>query len=69
MKKKNTSLWLPINSRDDIRSVSSALKNDFLTTGPLIEMFERQLKSLTQAKHAVACANGTAALHLASQCN
>ena len=54
-------------SRDDIRSVSSALKNDFLTTGPLVEIFERQLKSLTQAKHAVACANGTAALHLA--CN
>ena len=49
-------------SRDDIRSVSSALKNDFLTTGPFVEIFERQLKSLTQAK-AVARANGTAALH------
>ena len=53
--------------RDDIRSVSLALKNDFLTTGPLVEKFESKLKSLTQAKHAVACANGTAALHLA--CN
>ena len=49
--------------RDDIRSVSSALKNDFLTTGPLVEKFERQLKKFDEAKHAVACANGTAALH------
>ena len=50
---------------DDIAAVSKALKADFLTTGPLVEAFEGAFAETVGAKFAVACANGTAALHLA----
>ena len=50
---------------DDIAAVAEALRGDFLTTGPTVEAFERAFAETVGAKHAVACANGTAALHLA----
>ncbi len=50
---------------DDIAAVAAALKSDFLTTGPLVERFEQAFAETVGARHAVACANGTAALHLA----
>ena len=49
----------------DIKAVADVLKSDFLTTGPQIEKFEQSLSNHTQAKYAVACGNGTQALHLA----
>jgi UDP-4-amino-4,6-dideoxy-N-acetyl-beta-L-altrosamine transaminase len=50
---------------DDIAAVAEALRDEFLTTGPRVEAFERAFAGATGARHAVACANGTAALHLA----
>ena len=50
---------------DDIAAVAQALRADFLTTGPLVEAFETAFAAQVGARHAVACANGTAALHLA----
>jgi UDP-4-amino-4,6-dideoxy-N-acetyl-beta-L-altrosamine transaminase len=50
---------------DDIAAVAEALRGDFLTTGPTVEAFERAFAEAVGARHAVACANGTAALHLA----
>jgi UDP-4-amino-4,6-dideoxy-N-acetyl-beta-L-altrosamine transaminase len=50
---------------DDIAAVAEALRGDFLTTGPTVERFEQAFAETVGAKHAVACANGTAALHLA----
>ncbi len=50
---------------DDIAAVAAALRSDFLTTGPLVESFETAFAERVGARHAVACANGTAALHLA----
>ena len=50
---------------DDIAAVVEALKSDFLTTGPRVEAFETAFAETVGARHAVACANGTAALHLA----
>src|SRR5580692_6475490 len=50
---------------DDISAVVEALKSDFLTTGPLVEAFEIAFAETVGARHAVACSNGTAALHLA----
>src|ERR1700749_4249132 len=50
---------------DDIAAVTEALKADFLTTGPTVEAFETAFAETVGARHAVACANGTAALHLA----
>ncbi|MES2894905.1 MAG: UDP-4-amino-4,6-dideoxy-N-acetyl-beta-L-altrosamine transaminase [Pseudomonadota bacterium] len=50
---------------DDIAAVAQALRGDFLTTGPTVDAFEAAFREVVGAKHAVACANGTAALHLA----
>lgn len=51
---------------DDIAAVAAALRGDWLTTGPAVAAFEQALSAVTEAKHAIACANGTAALHLAA---
>ena len=50
---------------DDIAAVAEALRGDFLTTGPTVEAFETAFAQKVGAQHAVACSNGTAALHLA----
>ncbi|MFT4089238.1 MAG: UDP-4-amino-4,6-dideoxy-N-acetyl-beta-L-altrosamine transaminase [Asticcacaulis sp.] len=51
--------------QDDIDHVIEALRSDFLTTGPWVERFERELAQTVGAREAVAVSNGTAALHLA----
>lgn len=51
---------------DDIAAVAAALRSDFLTTGPMVEEYERKFSAATGAKHVVACNSGTAALHLAA---
>ncbi|HIC80723.1 MAG TPA: UDP-4-amino-4,6-dideoxy-N-acetyl-beta-L-altrosamine transaminase [Kiloniellaceae bacterium] len=51
---------------DDIAAVVEVLRSDFLTTGPAVAAFEAALCDATAARHAVACANGTAALHIAA---
>ena len=50
---------------DDIEAVVEVLKSDYLTTGPMIESFEKKVCEYTGAKYAVAISNGTAALHAA----
>jgi perosamine synthetase len=50
---------------DDVEAVTRALRSDFLTTGPEVEAFERELADACGAAHAVVVANGTAALHCA----
>lgn len=50
---------------DDIAAVAQALRGDFLTTGPTVEAFETAFAQKVGAQYAVACSNGTAALHLA----
>jgi UDP-4-amino-4,6-dideoxy-N-acetyl-beta-L-altrosamine transaminase len=51
---------------DDIAAVAQALRSDYLTTGPRVEAFEQAFAAKVGAAHAVACANGTAALHMAT---
>ncbi|THD57804.1 UDP-4-amino-4,6-dideoxy-N-acetyl-beta-L-altrosamine transaminase [Phenylobacterium sp.] len=50
---------------DDVAAVVEALRADFLTTGPMVAAFEAAFAETVGARHTVACANGTAALHLA----
>lgn len=50
---------------DDIAEVARVMRGDLLTTGPEVERFEAALCETTGARFAVACATGTAALHLA----
>jgi UDP-4-amino-4,6-dideoxy-N-acetyl-beta-L-altrosamine transaminase len=52
---------------DDVAAVVDVLRGDFLTTGPAVARFETALASTVGAKHAVVCANGTAALHMAAR--
>ncbi len=53
-------------NQDDIEAVAQTLQSDYLTTGPKVKEFEDKICEYTGAKYAVAVANGTAALHLAS---
>lgn len=48
----------------DIEAVADVLRGAMLTQGPAVANFESALCQLTGAREAVACANGTAALHL-----
>lgn len=48
----------------DVQSVVRCLKSNYLTQGPAVPFFEKQLAKKVSAKHAVAVANGTAALHV-----
>ncbi len=51
---------------DDLSAVNDALLSDFLTTGPRVLEFENAFAEKVGAIHAVACSNGTTALHLAA---
>lgn len=48
---------------DDVESVVSVLRSDYLTTGPAVSRFEALLTGVTGANHAVAVNSGTSALH------
>lgn len=50
---------------EDIAAVVAVLRGDWLTTGPATRAFEAALAARCGTAHAVSCANGTAALHLA----
>jgi dTDP-4-amino-4,6-dideoxygalactose transaminase len=50
--------------KDDIKSVVSVLKSNFLTQGPKTQEFENELKFFFGAKYALCTSSGTAALHL-----
>lgn len=51
-------------TQQDIDAVVQVLRSDWLTQGPTIDRFEEALAEVTGARHVVACATGTAALHL-----
>ncbi len=52
---------------DDIEAVVTALRGEYLTTGPRVGRFEQALASITGAREAIACSNGTSALYLAAR--
>lgn len=51
--------------KDDINAVVKVLKSNFLTTGPKVPIFEREIQKLTKSKFVFACNSGSSALHLA----
>ncbi len=55
----------PSINDDDIRAVVEVLQSDWLTTGPMIERFERAAADYVGTAEAVAVSSGTAALHAA----
>ncbi len=50
---------------EDVEAVAKVLKGDYITCGPSVAALEKRLCEVTGARHAVAVANGTAALHCA----
>ena len=50
--------------QEDIDAILTVIKGDWLTQGPLIEIFEDRLSSYFGAKNCCVVSNGTAALHL-----
>jgi dTDP-4-amino-4,6-dideoxygalactose transaminase len=51
-------------SDEDVKVVAAAMRNDFLTTGPLVEQFESRLTEFVGAP-SITVSSGTAALHCA----
>jgi len=52
--------------KDDINAIVEVLSSDYLTTGPKVKEFEKNIADYCGAKYCVAVSNGTAALHLIS---
>jgi UDP-4-amino-4,6-dideoxy-N-acetyl-beta-L-altrosamine transaminase len=52
-------------TQDDIDSVVSVLKSDFLTQGPCVPRFEKEVSKYCRSKYAIAVNSATSALHLA----
>lgn len=50
-------------SDEDVAAVTEALRGDFITQGPTLDAFERDVADYLGARHAVAFSSGTAALH------
>jgi UDP-4-amino-4,6-dideoxy-N-acetyl-beta-L-altrosamine transaminase len=51
---------------DDIAAVAAVMRGDWLSGGPAVSDFEQHLCRRLGVRHAIACANGTAALHMAA---
>ncbi len=59
-------LCVPEIRGNEWKYIKDCLDTNFVSSvGPFVEQFERALASFTGARHAVACVNGTAALHVA----
>ncbi len=55
----------PSITDDDIAEVTATLRSGWLTTGPVVDKFQRAFAEAVSARHAIALNSGTAALHLA----
>lgn len=53
-------------NEDDVKAVAGTLTADLITCGPQVDALEKRLTEYTGAKFAIACSNGTTALHLAA---
>ncbi len=65
MEKKYIGYGRQFIDQKDLDSVVSVLTSDYLTQGPMIAGFEKELCSYTGAEYCVVVSSGTAALHLA----
>ena len=51
-------------NKDDIESIIKVLKSDYLTQGPVVPRFEKEISNFCKSSFAVAVTSATAALHL-----
>ena len=52
-------------TQSDVNAVVSALKSDFITQGPKVEVFEQEIAKFVGAKYAIASNSATSSLHVA----
>ncbi|MGD8786764.1 MAG: LegC family aminotransferase [Phycisphaerales bacterium] len=65
---KSISFSAPTFKHNEWKYVKECLDTGWVSSvGPFVDKFEQDICSLTNAEHAVACVNGTAALHTALQ--
>jgi UDP-4-amino-4,6-dideoxy-N-acetyl-beta-L-altrosamine transaminase len=61
-------MFIPYNrqfiDKDDIKAVTKVLKSDFLTQGPSVNIFEKNISKFVGSKYAVAVNSASAGLHL-----
>ena len=50
---------------NDKKLVLSSLSNELITTGPIVEKFEKQIKKYLNCKYSYVCNSGASAIHLA----
>ena len=55
----------PSIGEEEIEAVADALRSGWLTTGPRAALLEERMAEYLEAKHVLAVASGTAAMHLA----
>ena len=55
----------PAIGEEEIEAVADALRSGWLTTGPRAALLEERMAEYLEAKHVLAVASGTAAMHLA----
>ena len=58
-------LTKPLTGRAELEAVAQVLESGWLTQGPRVAEFERRVAEYCGARHAIACSNCTAALHMA----
>ena len=55
----------PAIGEEEIEAVAATLRSGWLTTGPSAALLEERMAEYLEAKHVLAVASGTAAMHLA----
>src|SRR4051812_42206214 len=59
-------LSVPCMLGNESQYLAECVETNWVSTrGPFVDRFERMLEGVTGTRHAVACVNGTAALHVA----
>ena len=67
MYKKKISYGKQYIDNKDIKSVIDTLKKERITTGEMVEKFERKINNFLNCKFSLTCNSGTSALFLAFQ--
>ena len=50
--------------KNDFKELKNALNSELITNGKYVEKFEKAFAKYTNAKYAVSCSSGTAAIHI-----
>lgn len=65
MREKQIGFQPPAIGEEEIEAVAETLRSGWLTTGPRSALLEERMAEYLEAKHVLAVASGTAAMHLA----